>query len=213
MTIKMSLAIPGGAIEISAANQKELIEEAAFWQSLPHTCPICGTETRLYYKEPNGFSYYGLICTNPQWPRHEMNCGQHKEGGTMFVKDVWQYWDPEQQRAIVVWENGRPTNRGVEAQPVQNGKPATRQLAPPEPPPPQNDNPFDGALPAQPLLKQFDDLGMQIYSTQWPEVRAHNTERISEGKTKDATQLSDDQLQSMIDGMKTLQRKRQKVAA
>jgi len=60
------------------------------------------------------------------------------------------------------------------------------------------------------LREQFDALGLQLYGAQWPEIRSHNTERISGGRTKDAGELTAEQVQKLIDGLKSLQRKRTK---
>lgn len=61
------------------------------------------------------------------------------------------------------------------------------------------------------LQKQFHDLGQQLYGDQWAQVSRHNVERISEGQTNNSAQLSADQIQRLIDGLKSLQRKRQRV--
>lgn len=58
------------------------------------------------------------------------------------------------------------------------------------------------------LRTQFDELGQSLWGDQWQQVRLHNVERISNGQTQDHGQLSTDQLQRLIDGLKSLQRKR-----
>jgi hypothetical protein len=61
------------------------------------------------------------------------------------------------------------------------------------------------------LQKQFHDLGQKLYGEQWAQVSRHNVERISEGQTNNSAQLSAEQIQRLIDGLKSLQRKRQRV--
>lgn len=61
------------------------------------------------------------------------------------------------------------------------------------------------------LQKQFHDLGQQLYGEQWAQVSRHNVERISEGQTNNSAQLSAEQIQRLIDGLKSLRRKRQRV--
>lgn len=61
------------------------------------------------------------------------------------------------------------------------------------------------------LQKQFHDLGQQLYGEQWAQVSRHNVERISEGQTNNSAQLSAEQIQRLIDGLKSLQRKRQRI--
>lgn len=59
------------------------------------------------------------------------------------------------------------------------------------------------------LQKQFHDLGQKLYGEQWAQVSRHNVERISAGQTNNSAQLSAEQIQRLIDGLKSLQRKRQ----
>jgi hypothetical protein len=61
--------------------------------------------------------------------------------------------------------------------------------------------------------QQFDKLGRELYGDQWEHVSRHNVERISGGQTSDSGQLSLEQLQKLIDGLKSLKRRRQRTPA
>lgn len=57
------------------------------------------------------------------------------------------------------------------------------------------------------LALQFDDLGKELYGTQWPKVKAANVERlVGEGKTTD--DLTVGQLQTLVSGLKRLKQSR-----
>jgi hypothetical protein len=69
----------------------------------------------------------------------------------------------------------------------------------------------DEALTA--LRQQFAQLGSELYGDQWPQVRRHNVERITAGQSSDADELTLEQLQKLIDGMKQVKRKRRSARA
>lgn len=66
--------------------------------------------------------------------------------------------------------------------------------------------------PAAQLRQQFDELGQSLYGEQWEQVRRHNSERVSSGQISDPAGLSVEHLQKLIDGLKSLARKRQAAA-
>jgi hypothetical protein len=66
--------------------------------------------------------------------------------------------------------------------------------------------------PAAQLVQEFDALGQELYGEQWEHVRRHNVERVSNGQTADSNQLTPEQLQKLIDGLKSLKAKRNKGA-
>lgn len=57
-------------------------------------------------------------------------------------------------------------------------------------------------------LMTMGQMGQQLYGEQWPKVSRHNAERISGDKAIDAKELTVEQLNKLIDGMKKLQAKR-----
>lgn len=60
------------------------------------------------------------------------------------------------------------------------------------------------------LQQQFNVLILELYGEQWPQVARHNAERISNGQISDASQLNDEHLEKLINGLKALKRHRQR---
>lgn len=63
----------------------------------------------------------------------------------------------------------------------------------------------------RPLVTTVDNLGKEVYGDQWPSVRDHNIDRITEGKSTTLEELTDDSLNKLIKGLNKL--KAQKEAA
>jgi hypothetical protein len=63
------------------------------------------------------------------------------------------------------------------------------------------------------LRQQFEQLGSELYSEEWSQVRRHNVERITQGATSDGDELSAEQLQKLLAGMRQLKRKRHSARA
>jgi hypothetical protein len=59
------------------------------------------------------------------------------------------------------------------------------------------------------LRRQLDDLGQQVYAERWPQVCARNCQRISDGATELLGDLTTEQLQKLIAGLRKLQRQRE----
>ncbi|MCX6047860.1 MAG: hypothetical protein NT075_22400 [Chloroflexi bacterium] len=59
------------------------------------------------------------------------------------------------------------------------------------------------------LRTVFNEAGHDLYGEQWVQVSKHNIERITGGQGQSANDLSEEQLQKLIDGMRQLKRKRQ----
>jgi hypothetical protein len=62
------------------------------------------------------------------------------------------------------------------------------------------------------LLEQFDTLGEDLYGKQWEKVCRRNVNRISEGKTQESGELTQEQIQQLITGMMKLKGNRVEVA-
>jgi hypothetical protein len=62
--------------------------------------------------------------------------------------------------------------------------------------------------PTSELRAEFDQLGQRLYGAQWAQVSQHNIERISAGQATSSAQLTAEQIQRLIDGLKSLQRNR-----
>ncbi|HXF64976.1 MAG TPA: hypothetical protein VNK95_25340 [Caldilineaceae bacterium] len=63
----------------------------------------------------------------------------------------------------------------------------------------------------EPLRRQFDELGRSLYGDQWDIVCRRNVQRISGGQAKTTGELSGEQIQKLIEGMKKLMRQREAV--
>jgi hypothetical protein len=57
-------------------------------------------------------------------------------------------------------------------------------------------------------LMTMGQMGQQLYGEQWPQVSRHNAERISQRSDAELKDLTVEQLNKLIDDMKTLQKKR-----
>lgn len=84
--MKATLEINGITLEITGDSPKELIPAFAFWQSLPSSCPMCGSDLQFTYRTPQDYTYYGLICAN----LHACNFGQSKDTKSLFYKNEWK---------------------------------------------------------------------------------------------------------------------------
>lgn len=63
-----------------------------------------------------------------------------------------------------------------------------------------------------PLVARFQALGQELYGDQWQHVCRRNVKRVSDGKTEDASELTPEQVQLLVDGMSKL-KEQKKVAA
>jgi hypothetical protein len=57
-------------------------------------------------------------------------------------------------------------------------------------------------------LTAFETLGQKVYGQQWEAVCQRSAKRISDGQVQDADSLTMQQLQTLIDGMTTVEKKR-----
>lgn len=111
MTYKVQVPnLPGGmVIEIEVETQEDIFREVHFWQSLPAVCPVDQMPTRLLFKNPGDYKYFGLVSSGPV--QYEYKVGQHKQGKTLFPKEEWVLWDGTQE--ITVWQAGKMTPNGM----------------------------------------------------------------------------------------------------
>jgi hypothetical protein len=58
------------------------------------------------------------------------------------------------------------------------------------------------------LRTQLHQLGRELYGENWDQVRHHNVERITEGRSTSANDLTVEQLQKLIAGLRQLKRQR-----
>lgn len=89
--LKLTIPIAGDAIvEISGNDNKELIEQASFWMTLPKACPECESPLILSFRRPQNFPYYGLICTGNT--PHECNFGARRDDTSLFYNPLRKPW-------------------------------------------------------------------------------------------------------------------------
>jgi hypothetical protein len=194
-------------MEIKGCDIKEAWQQAAFLHGLPTICPVDQSPTRFGYSKIEKDEFYTIESTpqDDKTPVYQFHFGTRQADQKLFPGKMdetagkavqrWVYWDSEKRTQVVVWENGRLLGRQPVA--METVQTASIRTAPVE------------LTAHQQKLAEFDQLGIQIYSTQWPEVRKHNTIRISEMEFADPASLTDDQLQRLITGMRSLVNKRQ----
>lgn len=87
--MKIKLTTLGNAeVEIDIVSEKNAVESLAFWQSIPNECGICKKPIHFTFRQPQGYTYYGVECDGT--PKHETTFGQHKEGGGLYFKSEWK---------------------------------------------------------------------------------------------------------------------------
>lgn len=130
MAAKVTLEInisPTLVVRVEGNSEKEVIQAGAFFHELPSNCPTCDKPLVLSFRQPQGYTYYGLKCIGT--PSHESNFGQHKEGGSLYYKNEWRAFgtdsSPEaehDQLESQIWDALKATGRTDEKlnQYVQN---------------------------------------------------------------------------------------------
>lgn len=70
-----------------------------------------------------------------------------------------------------------------------------------------DDLPEENHVP-EPLRREFEAMGRELYGDQWDQVRRRNVQRVSGGKATEAGELTSEQIQKLIDGLKKLKQQR-----
>jgi hypothetical protein len=220
---KMTIAVPGGTMEVPAQTLKELIKLTSFLQGLPRICPVDDTPTRLSYRMLK-FDNYGLASTGtpvyyldfgiPTKGDEEFFLGKHKDGET---KVRWTHYDHATDKTTVMWEDGKLTAEGQKARGrASNGKEAIAQHS--------NGSdklveyaeqelqgiqlkPAGYVSPVIELRKQVNLLGEAYYAEDWYEASQHNVGRMTNGKYSDIDDLTAEELTRMIAGLNQLKAK------
>lgn len=225
---KMTIQVPGGTMEVPGQTQAEVIKAASFFLSLPLVCPVDDTPTRLSYRKLK-FDNYGLASTG--YPTYYFDFGIPTDGGEEFFAGKydakaertvqrWYYYDMQQQRAVVMWEDGKLTEAGQQA---RDGKPNSKEAIAQH-----TDGPDELVGYAESVLqglalkpagyasqlielrKQVSLLGNEMYPTRWYEVCTRNVQRLTNGKCSNLDDLTAEELTRMIAG---LNRAKEAVAA
>jgi len=83
--IKGSIKVGNSTIQIEGSTPVELVKNAGFWGECPTKCGGCSSEDIGFFARiPKGNLYVGMKCRGCGY---EMNFGQNKEGGGLFIKD------------------------------------------------------------------------------------------------------------------------------
>lgn len=92
MTIKLIIGITPNVTAEVEGTIEEVLREAAFFQSIPHECPICQSALRLTYRTPKNrggvtLNYFGLLCDGK--PAHECQFSKRttEKGGGLFIRE------------------------------------------------------------------------------------------------------------------------------
>jgi hypothetical protein len=214
---KMTIAVPGGTMEVSGETQEELIKRVSFFQGLPMVCPIDGSDTRLGYRSIDGYDYYGLVSGGTPQYTYPFGRPKDKTGGEFFAGKLgddkrthrqWTRYDHDRKENIVVWEDGKllvPVPQGGRS----NGKAGYS----PTPPPPDDDElsdiivlqasaamagpgQDDGALLAR--RKTFNLAGRELYGSEWPDKCGSIVQWYTDNQVSDSDRLTVEQLDGLI---------------
>ena len=111
MSYKAKVYAVGTELEFEEVSLKEMWKRLAFFQSLPDTCPIDDTPTRLFYKEPEGNSYFSVVSSGQL--HFEYKLGQYKEAkDDLFGKGEWWWWDYTNKVDVLLCKWGELTEEG-----------------------------------------------------------------------------------------------------
>lgn len=75
---------PRLSVELASDDIKQVIEQAAFWSSLPDRCPLCQSELIFFHRDPQDNDYWGMQCLGPV--THETNFGVYKTRQGLYYK-------------------------------------------------------------------------------------------------------------------------------
>jgi hypothetical protein len=100
--IKGNIKIGNASIQIEAETQVGLVEQAGFWGEVPTSCGHCNSNNIGFFsRSPSGNLYVGMKCKEKECG-YELNFGQNKEGGRLFMKhdEGWKApWKPDGEQA------------------------------------------------------------------------------------------------------------------
>lgn len=84
MPIKAEIRVGNLLIEAEAENNRLMIEQLAFWSSLPEECPLCQQALSFHHRKPKNkqgvqVDYYEMLCAGN--PQHRASLHQHNTPG------------------------------------------------------------------------------------------------------------------------------------
>jgi hypothetical protein len=204
-------------VEVEGTTEQELWERMAFWHSLPTICPMDNMPVHFgFSKNEKGHKFHHLESTGPiPW---QFKFGTRTEDNKLFPGTVdedsnktvqrWTYWDKENKRLIVGWEDGK----FLGGKPEQAPEPVGRYPSPPV----AKESVSNGASPIAAdsdaaLRQEMERLGSSYFGTGWPTKKEATVQKAT-GHT-DSSKLTTEQVKRIIAGIKLLQTERQKETA
>ena len=194
-------------VEVEGQTAQEVWQRAAFWHSLPTVCPVDGSPVRFGYANRGGYDFHFLESTGAR--RYEFPFGTDLESKSLFPGKVtklpdgtkktvqkWTYWDAENEREVIVWQDGRLIVDGA-----QSKAPAQRVVTSPA----DIDRALDEAAQGevsqngphiqedmhyQVALKMYEDLGLVAYGPGWANKSKEVAIWASGKRTYDAKALT-----------------------
>ena len=128
------------------------------------------------------------------------------------MPSMWVEYDADSQRFT---EKAKARLNGIIAQHYQRFLDNQPDVAIANDEQPADEPPAETAKPAEatktverPCLAILDKLGAQLYGEQWPTVKAHNIKRLC-GEDGTVDTCTDEQIQTLINGLNTLKKNRQ----
>lgn len=99
MTVKARIDLKNGCwIEAEADTVKETVRQIAGMQEVYryHKCGHCESQDLAFEYRVSGedHAFHSLKCLKCGY---QMDFGQHKKGGTLFVKTDWYHWERNRQ--------------------------------------------------------------------------------------------------------------------
>lgn len=137
MSVRLELDLGSiGRVTVEGDDPREIIKGLGFWQSLPTTCPLCESPTRLVYDRVKStkaetfgkeYDYYRLRCTGEATgEQHEVSLGQYQDGSGLFYPESKE-WAPRPARVdehdAPEPRREEPTQRQAQARPVRVERP------------------------------------------------------------------------------------------
>lgn len=105
-------------VRVVADNPMEVIEHLGFFETLPKSCPRCGSDVYLTHREYDGNDFYEIKCRGEV--QHKANIGQHKGKDTLFYKENQKWLTMDEIKQGYRHDSNSNQNRGGGNQPNNN---------------------------------------------------------------------------------------------
>lgn len=103
MTVRLQVNLGWGVVAVDGPTNTDVIEDLAFWQSLPKECPECQSPLRfvvirnLETRDGHRFDARKLQCSGE--PPHSYTFGTHTENGSLFYREGERWYELGSGRA------------------------------------------------------------------------------------------------------------------